>query len=210
MSDVASEQKPPQKKTKKIVLTVMGAAAVGVVGLALLGGNEGEGEELRRNSYASKEDCIADYSAEQCEPQPQAAAGIPADGSTASGAAATGAGGSALAWIGPAYLAGRMMGGGGFGGQSSFGGQSGFAAGQPGAAGGPMPGQRREEEQRSGGGSGGLASSAGYNRPGAIANDPGPGRTQGTAAAVPRMAVSNVSRGGFGSTGRSFSSSSSS
>ena len=190
MSDRLATQKPPQRKTKTIVLTVMGAAAVGVLGFALLGGKDEATEELRRNAYKTKEDCVADYSEAQCEPQQlqgqQAAAG---------GQQTASSGSSALAWIGPAYLAGRMMGGGGFGGASGF-------AGAPGAA-GPVPGQR--EEQRSGGGGGG-----GYYRPGAAVNDPGPGRTQGTAAAVPRMAVSNVSRGGFGSTGRSFSSSSSS
>ena len=202
MSDRVSAEKPPQRKTKKIVLTVMGAAAVGVIGLALLGGgDDAEGQDdLRRNTYASKEDCIADYSPEQCEPQQQTAAGgAGTDGSQA------GNGMSSLAWIGPAYLAGRMMGGGGFGGQS------GFTAGQPGAMGGAMPGQRPDEHQRAGSGAAGMAAgSAGYNRPGPAVSDPGPGRTQGTAAAVPKIGTTTVSRGGFGSTGRSFSSSSSS
>ena len=196
VSDGPPQATPPQRKTKKIVLTVMGAAAVGVVGLSLLGGgsDSGESEEMRRNTYASKEDCVADYSEAQCEPQ------------QASGTTAGSSGMSSLAWIGPAYLAGRMMGGGGFGGQS------GFTAGQPGAMGGAMPGQRPDEQQqRAGSGAAGMAAgSAGYNRPGAAVSDPGPGRTQGTAAAVPKIGTTTVSRGGFGSTGRSFSSSSSS
>jgi uncharacterized protein YgiB involved in biofilm formation len=195
MSDQVSGGRPPQRKTKKIVLTVMGVAAVGMIGLAMLGGgDEGDGEEVRRNAYRSKADCVADYSEAQCEPQ-QASGG--------SGSPDVGGGSSGLAWIGPAYLAGRMMGGG-------FGGQSGFTAGQPGVAGGPMPAQRREEQQSAGSGSGVAGTSAGYSRPGAIANDPGPGRTQGTAAAVSKIGTTTVSRGGFGSSGRSFSSSSSS